>query len=54
MTYEEALRVAMERDMTTEAAVYAINSLLIYLEVYSAHDFRKMFTEYVEKNARAK
>ena len=53
MSYEEAIEKA-SRNEAFMATVYAMNTLLIHKGVYSAREYRQLFTEWVEKEERKK
>lgn len=53
MSYEEAIEKA-SRDEAFMATVYAMNTLLIHKGIYTAQEYRHLFTEWVEKEERKK
>lgn len=53
MSYEEAVERA-SREEAFRATVYAVNTLLIHKGIYTAAEYRQLFTEWVEKEEQRK
>lgn len=62
MSLDEAMEILSDRDERFKATVYAMNTLLIQKNVYTAEEFQKLFIEHAVnfnhgfkgKSARAK
>jgi hypothetical protein len=53
MTYQQAVDLA-SREEGFKATVYAMNTLLLQKGIYGQAEFRRLFTEWVEKEERKK
>jgi len=53
MSFEQALQIA-SRDERFMATVYAMNTLLIHKNIYTAKEFESLFVEWMNKEQRKK